>query len=34
MSKSANRAGVDAYDVAFGTAALVVALLMAPARLF
>ena len=29
MSKSSNRAGVDAHDVAFGTAALVVALLMA-----
>jgi len=29
MSKSTNRAGVDAHDVAFGTAALVVALLMA-----
>ncbi|WP_027052285.1 hypothetical protein [Mesorhizobium erdmanii] len=29
MSKSTNSAGVDAYDVAFGTAALVVALLMA-----
>ncbi|TGQ64240.1 hypothetical protein EN829_020960 [Mesorhizobium sp. M00.F.Ca.ET.186.01.1.1] len=29
MGKSTNRAGVDAYDVAFGTAALVVALLMA-----
>jgi hypothetical protein len=29
MSKSTNSAGVDAYDVAFGTAALIVALLMA-----
>ncbi|QKD16222.1 hypothetical protein [Mesorhizobium sp. NZP2077] len=29
MSKSTNAAGVDAYDVAFGTAALMVALLMA-----
>lgn len=29
MSKSTNTAGVDAYDVAFGTAALMVALLMA-----
>ena len=29
MSKSTNSAGVDAHDVAFGTAALVVALLMA-----
>ncbi|MEI9429738.1 hypothetical protein [Mesorhizobium sp. Cs1299R1N3] len=29
MSKSTNSAGVNAYDVAFGTAALVVALLMA-----
>ncbi|TGT18455.1 hypothetical protein EN815_35660, partial [Mesorhizobium sp. M4B.F.Ca.ET.172.01.1.1] len=29
MGKSTNSAGVNAYDVAFGTAALVVALLMA-----
>ncbi|MDF2389718.1 hypothetical protein JMG10_50420, partial [Nostoc ellipsosporum NOK] len=29
MGKSSNRAGVDAHDVAFGSAALVVALLMA-----
>ncbi len=31
MGKSNNRAGVDAHDVTFGTAALVVALVMAAA---